>query len=46
MESQRAVDDGDIRGPGLVDVVELAASIATYAGHVAAKATPPPLHSK
>jgi hypothetical protein len=29
MESQRAVDDGDIVGPGLVDVVELASSITT-----------------
>ncbi len=43
MKSQRAVDDGDIRGQGLVDVVELAASIATYAGRVAAEATPPQL---
>jgi hypothetical protein len=47
MESQRAtVDDGDIRGPGLVDVVELAASIAAYAGRVAAEATSPPLPSE
>jgi hypothetical protein len=45
MESQRAVDDGTIVGPGLVDVVELATSIATYAGSVAAEATPPPLPS-
>jgi hypothetical protein len=45
MESQRAVDDGAIVGPGLVDVVELAASIVTYAGRVAASATPPQLPS-
>ncbi len=41
MESLRAVDDGAIRGPGLVNVVELASSIATYAARVAAAATPP-----
>ncbi len=46
MESQRAVDDSAIVGPGLVDVVELAASIATYAGRVAASATPPQLPSE
>jgi hypothetical protein len=45
MESQHAVDDGNIRGPGLVDVVELASSIATYAVRVAAEATLPPLPS-
>ncbi len=46
MESQHAVDDGAIVGPGLIDVVELAASITTYAGSVAAKATPRHLPSK
>jgi hypothetical protein len=46
MESQRAVDDGAIVGQGLVNVVELAASIATYAGRVAASATPPQLPSE
>ncbi len=46
MESQRTIDDGAIRGPGLVDVVELASSIATYAARVAAAATPPPLPSE
>jgi hypothetical protein len=46
MESQRAIDDGAIRGPGLVDVVELACSVATYAARVASAATPvPPLPS-
>ncbi len=38
MESHRAIDDDDIRGPGLVYVVELAPSIATYAARVAAEA--------
>jgi hypothetical protein len=46
MESQRAIDDGAIRGPGLVHVVELASSIATYAARFAAAATPPPLPSE
>jgi hypothetical protein len=46
MESQRAIDDGAIRGPSLVDAVEPASSIATYAVRVAAAATPPPLPSK
>ncbi len=46
MESQRAVDDGAIVGPGLIDVVELAASIATYAGRVSASATPPQMPSE
>ncbi len=46
MESQRAVDDGAIVGAGLIDVVEFAASIVTYAGRVAAEATPPQLPSK
>jgi hypothetical protein len=46
MESQRAVDDSAIVGPGLVEVVELAASIATYAWRVAALATPPQLPSE
>ena len=46
MESQRAVDDGCVAGPGLVDVVELASSIATYAARIAAEATPPPLPSE
>jgi hypothetical protein len=46
MESQRAVNDGTIVGLGLVNVVELAASIATYAGRVAASATPPQLPSE
>jgi hypothetical protein len=46
MESQRAVNDGAIVGLGLVNVVELAASIATYAGRVAASATPPQLPSE
>jgi hypothetical protein len=39
MESQRAVDDGAIVGPGLVNVVKLAASITTYVERVAASAT-------
>jgi hypothetical protein len=43
MESQRAIDNGAIRGPGIVNVVELASSIATYAVRVAAAAVPPPL---
>ena len=46
MESQRAIDDGSVAGPGLVDVVELASSIATYAARIAAEATPPPLPSE
>jgi hypothetical protein len=46
MESQRAVDDCSIVGPGLINVVELAASIATYAGRVASAATPPQLPSE
>ncbi len=46
MESQRSIDDDAIRGPGLVDVVELASSIAAYAARVAAAATPPPLPSE
>ncbi len=39
MEDQRAIDNGAIRGPGLVDVVELASSIAVYAARVTASAT-------
>ncbi len=46
MESQRAIDDGAIRGQGLVHVVELASSIATYAARVASAATPPWLPSE
>ncbi len=46
IESQRAADDGAVNGPGLVDVVQLASSIATYAGSVAAEATPPALPSE
>jgi hypothetical protein len=45
MESQLAINDGAVRGQGLVDVVELASSIAAYAARVAAAATPPPLPS-
>ncbi len=40
MENQRAVDNGAIMGPGLVDVVELASSIVTYAARVASAANP------
>jgi hypothetical protein len=43
--SQRAIDSGAIRGPGLVDV-ELASCIAAYAARVAAEAIPPPLPSE
>ncbi len=39
MGSQRAVEDGGIMGPGLVNVVELASSIATYDARVAGEAT-------
>jgi hypothetical protein len=39
MESQRAVDDGSVNGPGIVDVVEIASSIATYAGRIATEAS-------
>jgi hypothetical protein len=46
MESQRAINDGAIRGAGLVDVVELASSNAAYAARIAAAATPPPLPSE
>jgi hypothetical protein len=46
MESQRSIDDDAIRGPGLVDVVELTSNIAAYASRVAAAATPPPLPSE
>jgi hypothetical protein len=41
MESQRAIDDGAIRGQGLVDVVMLASSITTYATRVAGAAISP-----
>ncbi len=46
MESQRGVDDGAIVRLGLADVIELAASIATYAGRVAALVTQPQLPSE
>ncbi len=46
MESQHAIDDGTIRWQGLIDVVELASSIAACAAQVAAAATPPPLPSE
>jgi hypothetical protein len=45
MESQSTVDNDAIVGQGLVDVVELATSIATYAAPVATEATRPPLPS-
>jgi hypothetical protein len=45
MESQHVIDDGNIRGQGLFDIVtvivELASSIATYAARVSAEAIPP-----
>jgi hypothetical protein len=40
MESQHTIDNDTIRGQGLVDVVKLASSIATYAARVAAAAIP------
>ncbi len=47
MESLRAVDNGAIRGPGLVNAVEHASSIATYAAHVApGRGHPAPLPSE
>jgi hypothetical protein len=46
MESQRAINDGAIRGQGLLDIVELASSIATYEARVAAKSIPPPVPSE
>jgi hypothetical protein len=46
MESQCAINNGAIRGPGLVDDVELASSLQAYAAHVAAEAIPPPLPSE
>ncbi len=46
MARQRAVDDGAVRGPGLVDVVALACGIAAYAASVAGEAVPPPLPSE
>jgi hypothetical protein len=42
LESQRAVDDGAIVGLGLIDVVEFASNMSTYAARVAGEATPPP----